>query len=109
MNCPIARLFNTVGPRQTGRYGMVIPNFVCQALAGKPLTVYGDGKQSRCFGYVGDVVPALVNLMESPECYGQVFNIGNDQEITIAEVAQKVIDKVNPYAYFRTVVMIRKE
>ena len=92
----VVRLFNTVGPRQTGQYGMVIPNFVCQALAGKSITVYGDGKQSRCFGYVGDVVPALVDLMDTPACYGQVFNVGNDKEITIEQLAMKVRDKVDP-------------
>jgi len=86
----IVRLFNTVGPRQTGRYGMVIPTFVKQAVAGRPLTVYGDGKQSRCFGYVGDVVEALVKLMEHPEAVGQVFNIGSSEEVTILEVAQRV-------------------
>ncbi|MEM7202569.1 MAG: GDP-mannose 4,6-dehydratase [Planctomycetota bacterium] len=92
----VVRLFNTVGPRQTGQYGMVIPNFVCQALAGKPITVYGDGKQSRCFGYVGDVAPGLVSLMDTAKCYGQVFNIGNDQEITIEDLAKLVISKVDP-------------
>ncbi len=86
----IVRLFNTVGPRQTGRYGMVIPTFVKQAVAGRPLTVYGDGKQSRCFGYVGDVVEALIKLMEHPEAVGQVFNIGSSEEVTILEVAQRV-------------------
>ena len=92
----IVRLFNTVGPRQTGQYGMVVPNFVCRALAGKPITVYGDGKQSRCFGYVGDVVPALVKLMENEKCYGEVFNLGNDQEVSIEELAVKIRDKVDP-------------
>jgi len=86
----VVRLFNTVGPRQTGQYGMVIPTFVKQALAGRPITVYGDGKQSRCFGYVGDVVGALVKLMENPEAVGQVFNIGSNVEITILELAQRV-------------------
>lgn len=86
----IVRLFNTVGPRQTGQYGMVIPTFVKQALAGRPITVYGDGKQSRCFGYVGDVVGALIKVMEHPESVGQVFNIGSNQEITILELAQRV-------------------
>ncbi len=86
----IMRLFNTVGPRQTGRYGMVIPRLVKQALAGKPLTVYGDGQQVRCFTYVDDVVAAAVKLMETPEAVGQVFNIGNDQGITIAELAEKI-------------------
>jgi UDP-glucose 4-epimerase len=86
----IARLFNTVGPRQTGRYGMVIPTFVKQALAGAPITVYGDGTQSRCFGYVGDVVGALVKLMDHPGAVGEVFNIGSNEEVTIAEVARTV-------------------
>ncbi len=86
----IVRLFNTVGPRQTGQYGMVIPTFVKQALAGRPITVYGDGKQRRCFGYVGDVVEALVKLMDRPEAVGQVFNIGSNQEITILELARRV-------------------
>lgn len=86
----IVRLFNTVGPRQTGQYGMVIPTFVKQALAGRPITVYGDGKQRRCFGYVGDVVSALIKLMERPEAVGQVFNIGSNSEITILELAEKV-------------------
>ena len=92
----VVRLFNTVGPRQTGQYGMVIPNFVCQALSGKPITVYGDGKQSRCLGYVGDVVPALVALMDTPACHGQVFNIGNDKEISIEDLAKKIRDKIDP-------------
>lgn len=86
----IARLFNTVGPRQTGQYGMVIPTFVKQALAGRAITVYGDGKQRRCFGYVGDVVGALVRLMDHPEAVGQVFNIGSNEEISILELAQRV-------------------
>jgi UDP-glucose 4-epimerase len=87
----VVRLFNTVGPRQTGQYGMVIPTFVKQALAGKPLTVYGDGNQSRCFTYVGDVVGALVKLIDHPDAVGNVFNIGSDQEVTIAELAERVI------------------
>jgi UDP-glucose 4-epimerase len=86
----IVRLFNTVGPRQTGQYGMVIPTFVKQALAGRPITVYGDGKQSRCFGYVGEVVGALIKIMEHPESVGQVFNIGSNQEITILDLAHRV-------------------
>ena len=86
----VVRLFNTVGPRQTGQYGMVIPTFVKQALAGRPITVYGDGKQTRCFGYVGDVVGALVALMEHTEATGQVFNIGSHEEVSILEVAQRV-------------------
>jgi UDP-glucose 4-epimerase len=86
----IVRLFNTVGPRQTGQYGMVIPTFVKQALSGRPITVYGDGNQSRCFGYVGDVVAALVKLMDHNDAVGQVFNIGSNQEISILELAQRV-------------------
>jgi UDP-glucose 4-epimerase len=86
----VVRLFNTVGPRQTGQYGMVIPTFVKQALAGRPITVYGDGTQSRCFGYVGDVVGALIRLMDKPEAVGQVFNIGSNEEVTIRELAELV-------------------
>ncbi len=86
----IVRLFNTVGPRQTGQYGMVIPNFVTQALAGQPITVFGDGSQSRSFTYVGDVVKAMVALINEPRAVGQVFNIGNGNEITIGALAEKV-------------------
>ena len=86
----IVRLFNTVGPRQTGQYGMVIPTFVKQALAGRPITVYGDGNQSRCFGYVGDIVGALVKLMDHNDAVGQVFNIGSNQEISILKLAERV-------------------
>ena len=91
----IVRLFNTVGPRQTGRYGMVIPTFVRQALAGRPITVYGDGKQTRCFGYVGDVVGALIKLIDHPDSVGQVFNIGSSEEISIFELAKKVKELTN--------------
>ena len=86
----IVRFFNTVGPRQTSRYGMVLPTFVRQALAGEPITVFGDGKQSRSFTYVGDVVGALLKLMLEPKAIGQVFNIGNPQEVTIGDLAQRV-------------------
>jgi len=86
----VVRLFNTVGPRQTGQYGMVIPTFVKQALAGRPITVYGDGTQSRCFGYVGDVVGALMKLMDNSEAGGQVFNIGSNEEISIRALAERV-------------------
>jgi UDP-glucose 4-epimerase len=86
----VARLFNTVGPRQTGRYGMVIPNFVRQALTGTPITVHGDGTQRRAFGYVGDVVGALVKLADEPRAIGQVFNIGNTEEISILDLARRV-------------------
>lgn len=87
----ITRLFNTVGPRQTGRYGMVIPRFVRQALGGKDLTVYGDGAQTRCFAYVGDVVDALYRLMEDERTAGQIFNVGNPQEVSINELAARII------------------
>ena len=86
----VVRLFNTVGPRQTGRYGMVIPNFVRQALAGQPITVFGDGTQSRSFTYVGDVVRAMVALIDEPRAVGQVFNIGNGNEITIGDLAERI-------------------
>jgi UDP-glucose 4-epimerase len=86
----VARLFNTVGPRQTGQYGMVVPNFVRQALSGQPITVFGDGKQSRCFTHVSDVVRALIGLMDNPANYGNVFNIGNNVEITMADLAKQV-------------------
>ncbi len=86
----VVRLFNTVGPRQTGQYGMVVPTFVKQALAGRPITVYGDGRQSRCFGFVGDVVDALVRLMDEERAVGEVFNIGSNEEVTITELAERV-------------------
>jgi len=87
----VVRLFNTVGPRQTGRYGMVIPNFVKQALQGRPLTVFGDGTQSRCFTYVSDVVGQLVALAEEPRAVGQVFNVGNDrEEVSVLDLARRV-------------------
>jgi UDP-glucose 4-epimerase len=91
----VVRLFNTVGPRQTGQYGMVIPTFVKQALAGRQITVYGDGQQSRCFGYVGDVVGALVKLMDTDAAVGQVFNIGSNEEVTIHELAKRVKQLTN--------------
>ena len=91
----VVRLFNTVGPRQTGQYGMVIPTFVKQALANRPITVYGDGKQSRCFCYVGDVVGALMKLMDDERSVGQVFNIGSNHEISIADLARKVKELTN--------------
>ena len=86
----IARLFNTVGPRQTGQYGMVVPTFVRQALKGEPITVYGTGEQSRCFAHVSDVSAALVNLMECKEARGKVVNIGTNEEVTILRLAQRV-------------------
>jgi UDP-glucose 4-epimerase len=90
----VARLFNTVGPRQTGRYGMVIPNLVKQALLGHPLTVHGDGTQQRCFAYVSDVVGQLVALAGEPKAVGEVFNVGNDrEEVTILDLARRIKDR----------------
>lgn len=86
----IVRFFNTVGPKQTSQYGMVLPTFVRQAVAGEPITVFGDGTQSRCFGYVGDAVEALVRLVQTPGVEGEVFNVGNDREISITGLAQLV-------------------
>jgi UDP-glucose 4-epimerase len=86
----IVRFFNTVGPRQTGQYGMVVPNFVRQALTGEPITVFGDGTQSRSFTYVGDVVKAVVALINEPRAVGEVFNIGNGKEISIENLARRI-------------------
>jgi len=86
----IVRFFNTVGPRQTGRYGMVVPNFVRQALAGEPITVFGDGTQRRCFTYVGDVVGALTAIVTREEAYGNVYNVGNTEEISMLGLAERV-------------------
>lgn len=86
----IARLFNTVGPRQTGKYGMVLPTFVRQALRNEPLTVHGDGSQRRCFCAVGDVVEALIELLEHPASAGQVINVGSEEEVSIGELAERV-------------------
>jgi UDP-glucose 4-epimerase len=87
----IVRLFNTVGPRQTGRYGMVIPRFVGQALAGEPLTVFGTGDQVRCFCHVHDVVPALQALMADERAYGRVFNLGGAEQVSIRQLAERVL------------------
>jgi nucleoside-diphosphate-sugar epimerase len=89
----IVRFFNTVGPRQTGQYGMVLPSFVRQALAGEPITVFGDGTQSRSFTYVGDVVECLLKLVNEPRAVGQVFNIGNMEEVTILRLAEIVKER----------------
>jgi UDP-glucose 4-epimerase len=88
----IIRLFNTVGPRQTGRYGMVIPNLVRQALLNEPLTVFGDGNQSRCFGHVRDIVPVLADLISRATAYGSVFNVGTQEEVTINALATRIIE-----------------
>jgi UDP-glucose 4-epimerase len=87
----IVRLFNTVGPRQIGRYGMVVPTLVSQALAGEPLTVYGNGRQTRCFGFVGDVVESLLRLIDHPDTPGEVFNIGSTEEVSITQLAERIL------------------
>lgn len=91
----VARFFNTVGPRQTGRYGMVVPTFVRQALNNEAITVYGDGKQSRCFCHVADVIDAIYKLIRNPQAVGQVFNIGSTEEVSILELAQKAKKAAN--------------
>ena len=90
----IVRFFNTVGPRQTGRYGMVLPNFVRQAMKGEPITVYGDGRQSRCFGHVKDAIEAVTRLLAAPSAVGRVFNVGSNEEVTILGLAERVRDAV---------------
>ena len=90
----IARLFNTVGPRQTGSYGMVVPKFVGQALRNQPITVFGDGTQTRCFCHVSDVVGGLVSLADHPEAFGKVFNLGGSEEISISDLARRIIELV---------------
>ena len=88
----VVRLFNTVGPRQTGQYGMVVPRFVHSAMKNEPIQVHGDGTQSRCFGHVHDVVEGLSKLLETPSCFGQVINIGNNQETSIKQLADRAIE-----------------
>jgi UDP-glucose 4-epimerase len=88
----IARLFNTVGPRQTGRYGMVIPRFVSQAVRNQPITIHGTGEQTRCFCHVRDVVPALIQLMNTPEAVGEIYNVGADTEVSVVELAHLVVE-----------------
>ena len=88
----IVRLFNTVGPRQTGRYGMVVPRLVKQALAGEPLTVYGDGQQTRCFSYVGDIVPAITRISEEATAHGNAYNLGGSYEISILTLAERIVE-----------------
>jgi len=87
----VVRLFNTVGPRQTGQYGMVVPRFVQAALKNEPIPVFGDGTQARCFGHVADVVEGLAKMLETPACFGQVINLGNDEEVSIAGLATRAI------------------
>lgn len=99
----IVRLFNTVGPRQSAEYGMVIPRFIRAALAGKDLPVHGTGKQTRCFGYVGDIVPALIALMDSAEAEGQAINLGSTEEVAISALAELVIEMANSTSRVRLV------
>ena len=99
----IVRLFNTVGPRQTGTYGMVIPRFVAQAIRNEPITVFGDGSQTRCFCYVGDIVAALPLLLGHPDAYGRVFNLGSDEEISIANLAELVREETGSTSKIRFV------
>lgn len=100
----VVRLFNTVGPRQTGRYGMVVPTFVRQALSEQQITVYGDGRQSRCFGHVADAVQALVGLMSAGDAaYGEVFNVGSQEETSIMELAERVRSRLASSAEIVTV------
>lgn len=92
LNVVICRFFNTVGPRQTGQYGMVVPRFVQSALGNEPLTIYGTGKQTRCFSYVGDLVEAVIELMNCEQAAGKVYNIGSNEEISIEQLADKIIE-----------------
>jgi UDP-glucose 4-epimerase len=97
----IGRFFNIVGPRQASRYGMVLPNFVSQAMAGADVTVFGTGQQSRCFCYVGDAVQAVLSLLEKPEAVGEIFNIGSDSEISIENLARAVIERLGSKSKIR--------
>lgn len=99
----LVRLFNTVGPRQVGMYGMVLPRFVTAAMANEPITVYGDGTQTRCFCHVHDVTSALIELMGNPRAIGQVFNLGSDQEVSINDLADQVIASTNSHSVIRHV------
>ena len=99
----VTRLFNTVGPRQTGRYGMVLPTFASQAVRNEPITVFGSGEQSRCFAHVADVVTAMVKLIETPAAVGEVFNIGGDREVTMNELAELVRDAAGSRSEIRHV------
>jgi UDP-glucose 4-epimerase len=98
LDCVIARLFNTVGPRQSGQYGMVIPRFVSAALAGRPLEIHGDGTQTRCFCHVQDTIRALTGLMEAPGVSGDIFNVGSTEIVTINELAQRVLEQTGSHS-----------
>ncbi len=99
----VARLFNTVGERQVGRYGMVLPRLVARCRAGGPMEVYGDGAQTRCFAYAGDVAGVLTRLLDHPDARGRVFNVGNDEEVSVLALAEKVRDRVDPRCEIRRV------
>jgi UDP-glucose 4-epimerase len=99
----VVRLFNTVGPRQTGQYGMVVPRFVQAAMNNEPIDVHGDGTQSRCFGHVLDVVEGLVKTLETPECFGNVINLGNDEEVSIKELADRACQQTGSRSNIRYV------
>lgn len=99
----VTRLFNTVGPRQTGQYGMVVPRFVEAAMKNEPIEVHGDGTQSRCFAHVADVVEGLVKMIETPACFGQVINLGSDSEVTINDLAKRAIELTNSKSEIRHV------
>ena len=99
----LARFFNTVGPRQTGRYGMVLPNFAMQALTGEPITVFGNGEQARCFGHVKDAIEAILRLIATPAAIGNVYNVGNDEEVTILQLAERVREAAGSSSEIRLV------
>jgi UDP-glucose 4-epimerase len=99
----VARLFNTVGPRQSGKYGMVVPRFVSAALEGRPLTVYGDGSHRRCFGYVKDVTGALRQLIRREDCYGRVFNVGSGEQVSVLQLAKRIKAQLNSQSEIRFV------
>jgi UDP-glucose 4-epimerase len=99
----LARFFNTVGPRQTGRYGMVLPNFAMQALTGEPITVFGSGEQARCFGHVKDAIEAILRLIATPAAIGNVYNVGNDEEVTILQLAERVREAAGSSSEIRLV------
>ena len=103
LDCVIVRLFNTVGPRQSGQYGMVIPRFVANALAGRPLEIYGDGTQTRCFCHVQDTIRALVDLMEARGISGEIFNVGSTERVTINDLARRVVTMTGSSSQFVSV------
>ena len=103
LDCVIVRLFNTVGPRQSGQYGMVIPRFVTNALAGRPLEIYGDGTQTRCFCHVQDTIRALVDLMDARGISGEIFNVGSTERVTINELARRVVTMTGSSSQFVSV------